>query len=53
MNSKWWEKFDELAEFENYYEFAEQEMSYEDAMAEAEDIATDEGGWGAWMGGEL
>lgn len=32
-------------------DFIEQEMSYEDAMAK--DIATDEEGWGAWMGGEL
>lgn len=31
----------------------EMEMSYADAMAESEEVATDEGGWGAWMGGEI
>lgn len=49
----WWE---EMAEQESLSAFIEQEMSYEEAVAEdirVEDIATDEGGWGAWMGGEL
>jgi hypothetical protein len=46
----WWA---EMANDESFYDFAEREMSYEDAMAQGEEIATDEGGWGAWMGGEL
>lgn len=45
----WWE---DMAEVESLEEFIEQEMSYADSV-EYEDIATDEGGWGAWMGGEL
>lgn len=62
----WWQ---EMAEQESMSEFIEQEMSYEasnhyypsgadeesfeDAMAECEEVASDEGGWGAWMGGEI
>lgn len=39
-------------------EFIEREMSYADWLDDGmldtwEDIASDEGGWGAWMGGEL
>lgn len=40
-------------------EFIEREMSFEDSLVqydrydEYEGITTDEGGWGAWMGGEL
>lgn len=45
------EFWEEWADRASEIEFAEREMSYEDAVYE--DIATDEGGWGAWMGGEL
>lgn len=48
-----WEELDRIAEQESLDEFVEREISYRDAMEICEDIATDEGGWGAWMGGEL
>lgn len=46
----WW---DTMADVASEMDFIEREMSYADAMGQAESIATDEGGWGAWMGGEL
>ncbi len=49
-NRDWWE---EMAEVNSMSDFIEQEVSYADSLEVAEDIATDEGGWGAWMGGEL
>ena len=41
-----WEIFEYIADEESKEAFIEQEMSYADAMATAEEIATDEGGWG-------
>lgn len=48
-----WEVFDRIADEESLEEFVEREISYADSLYAYEDIATDEGGWGAWMGGEL
>jgi hypothetical protein len=47
-----WEEMAEEAEQESLEEFIEVEMSYADSW-EYEQINSDEGGWGAWMGGEL
>lgn len=49
MNDDWWEDMETIIEEESREEFIEREMSF----ADSQDIGTDEGGWGAWMGGEL
>lgn len=53
MDDAWWPELTygndwwlEMAYEDSLDAFLEQEMSYADAMAEAEEIGTDEGGWG-------